>query len=46
MARKVGQVNEATGRVESRTVHRITEVEWPVTRVMTRRQRLARSLWG
>jgi hypothetical protein len=46
MAKKVGQVNEDTGRVETRRVRQVREVDWPVTRVTTRRQRIARSLWG
>jgi hypothetical protein len=46
MAKKVGQLNEDTGRVETRRVRRVKEVDWPVTRVDTRRKRIARSLWG
>ena len=46
MARTHGQVNEDTGRVEERRVRRVREVDWPVTVVKTRRQRIARKLWG
>lgn len=46
MAKKVGQVNENTGRVETRKVRKAKEVEFPVTYVTTRRQRIARNLWG
>ncbi|WP_199513899.1 hypothetical protein [Nucisporomicrobium flavum] len=46
MTKKVGQVNEDTGRVEQRTVRRIRQVDWPVTVVTSRRQRIARNLWG
>lgn len=45
MARKVGQVNE-DGRVETRKVKRVREVDWPVTVVDTRGKRIARKLWG
>jgi hypothetical protein len=37
MAKKVGQVNEKTGKVETGKVRRVKEVEWPVTHVTTRR---------
>lgn len=46
MAKTHGQVNEYTGRVETRTVRRVREVDWPVTRVDTRAKRIARGLWG
>jgi hypothetical protein len=46
MAKKVGQVNENTGRVETRKVGRVKVVDWPVTRNDTRAKRIARSLWG
>jgi hypothetical protein len=46
MAKKVGQVNENTGRVETGRVRRIKEVDWPVTRNDTRAKRIARKLWG
>jgi hypothetical protein len=46
MAKKVGQVNEKTGKVETGKVRRAKQVEWPVTHVTTRRQRIARNLWG
>lgn len=46
MAKKVGQVNEDTGRVEIRNVHRVRQRDWPVTIVDTRGKRLARKLWG
>jgi hypothetical protein len=46
MAKRVGQVNESTGRVEARKVRRIKEVDLPVTVVDTRAKRIARSLWG
>lgn len=44
MAKKVGQLNESTGRVESRKVRRVREVEFPVTTVTTRAQRIKRAL--
>lgn len=46
MAEKVGQVNENTGRVESRKVRRMREVDFPVTHVTTRAQRIKRALVG
>jgi hypothetical protein len=46
MAKKVGQVNEKTGKVETGKVRKVKEVEFPVTYVTTRRQRIARNLWG
>jgi hypothetical protein len=46
MAKKIGQVNEGTGRVESRKVARSREVEFPVTHVTTRAQRIKRALIG
>jgi hypothetical protein len=46
MAKKVGQVNEKSGKVETGKVSRIKEVEFPVTYVKTRTQRIARNLWG
>lgn len=46
MAKKVGQVNENTGRVETRKVRRVKEVAFPVTMNDTRAKRIARSLWG
>jgi hypothetical protein len=46
MAKKVGQVNEKTGKVETGKVRRVKQVEWPVTYVKTRRQRIARKMWG
>ncbi|MBW8792146.1 MAG: hypothetical protein JF597_00645 [Streptomyces sp.] len=46
MAKKIGQVNENTGRVETRKMRRTKEVDFPVTVVKTRAQRIARNLWG
>jgi hypothetical protein len=46
MATAHGQVNKYTGRVETRKVRRVREVDWPVTVVDTRAKRVARSLWG
>lgn len=43
--KKVGQVN-ANGRVETKKVRRVKEVDWPVTVVDTRAKRIARNLWG
>lgn len=46
MAKKVGQLNESTGRVESRKVGRAREVDFPITTVTTRVQRIKRALVG
>jgi hypothetical protein len=46
MAKKVGQVNENTGRVEMGRVRRIREVDWPVTVVDTRWKRFKRKAVG
>lgn len=46
MAKKVGQVNENTGRVEVRKVRRAKTGEIPWTVYDTRAKRIARSLWG
>ena len=46
MARTVGQVNESTGRVETRRVARVREIYWPVTRVDTRWKRFKRKAVG
>jgi hypothetical protein len=45
MAKNVGQVN-ANGRVETKKMRRVKEVDWPVTVVDTRAKRIARNLWG
>jgi hypothetical protein len=44
MAKRVGKVNEKTGKVETGKVRRVKEVEWPVTHVKTRTQRIMRKL--
>lgn len=45
--RTVGQVNEDTGRVEVRSVHRHKERAIPWTAgPRTRGQKIARALWG
>jgi hypothetical protein len=46
MAKEVGQVNEDTGRVETRRVRRVREVDFPVTRNDTRARRAKRWLVG
>lgn len=46
MAKKIGQVNENTGRVETRKVRRVREVNLPVTIVDTRLKRIIRNLVG
>jgi hypothetical protein len=46
MARKQGQVNEDTGRVETRKVRKAKEVDWPVTVVDTRWKRIKRAAVG
>lgn len=49
MARKktVGQFNEDTGKVETRSVTQVRTTAIPWTRgPQTRRQRIARALWG
>jgi hypothetical protein len=46
MAKKVGQVDVRTGRVETGRVRRVKEVDFPVTLVLTRRQRMMRNLIG
>uniref|UniRef100_UPI003F49894A hypothetical protein n=1 Tax=Actinoplanes sp. CA-151224 TaxID=3239904 RepID=UPI003F49894A len=52
MAKRVGEMRtNSYGEVTSRQVHtrkvgRIKEVDWPVTLVLTRGQRIARKLWG
>lgn len=46
MAKKVGQVNEDTGRVETRRVRRVREVDFPVTVVDTRWKRFKRKAVG
>jgi hypothetical protein len=46
MAKTHGQVNEDTGRVETRRVRRVREVDFPVTRVDTKAKKIARALWG
>lgn len=46
MAKKVGQVNESTRKVETGTPRKAREVPWPVTRVDTRGKKWARALWG
>lgn len=48
MARKTtqGQLNENTGRVESRPVRKAKEVDFPVTIVNTRAKRFWRNLAG
>jgi hypothetical protein len=46
MATTHGQVNENTGRVETRRVRRVKEVDWPVTRVDTGAKRIKRALVG
>jgi len=46
MAKRVGQVNEDTGRVEVRRVRRVKEVDFPVTIVDTRGKRFLRALKG
>jgi hypothetical protein len=44
MAKKVGQVNESTGRVETRRIGRTREVDFPVTIVDTRWKRFKRKV--
>jgi hypothetical protein len=46
MAKTHGQVNEDTGRVESRKVRRVREVDFPVTVVDTRWKRFKRAAVG
>lgn len=46
MAKRVGQVNEDTGKVESRSVRRIKQVDFPVTIVDTRWKRFKRAAVG
>jgi hypothetical protein len=46
MAKTHGQVNEDTGRVESRKVRRVREVDFPVTRVDTAWKRFKRAAVG
>jgi hypothetical protein len=46
MAKKIGQLNANTGRVETRKVRRVREVNFPVTLVLTRGQRIKRALIG
>lgn len=46
MAKKTGQVNENTGRVETRKTRRIREVDFPVTIVDTRVKRWIRNAVG
>lgn len=46
MARTHGQVNEDTGRVETRRVKRVREVDFPVTVVDTRWKRFKRAAVG
>lgn len=46
MAKTHGQVNEATGRVETRRVRRVKEVDFPVTVVDTAWKRFKRKAVG
>jgi hypothetical protein len=53
MAKTHGQVTDEwdgkgrfAGKVESRKVRKVKEVDFPVTVVNTRAKRIARSLWG
>jgi hypothetical protein len=46
MAKTHGQVNEDTGRVETRRVRRVREVDFPVTRVDTAWKRFKRAAVG
>jgi hypothetical protein len=46
MAKKVGQVNESTGRVETRRVKKAREADFDITIIDSRRKRIARNLWG
>lgn len=46
MAKTHGQVNESTGKIESRKVRGAKRVDFPVTIVDTRAKRIARNLWG
>lgn len=46
MAKKVGEIDEETGRFASKKMRRVREVDWPVTIVDTRAKRIKRSLWG
>lgn len=46
MARMQGQVNENTGRVETRRVRKARQADFTITRITTRGQRIRRNLWG
>ena len=46
MAKSVGQVNVSTGKVETRKVKKVKEVNLPITIVDTPAKRVARALWG
>jgi hypothetical protein len=45
MAKKIGQVNESTRKVETGKPRKVKEVPWPVTRVDTRWKKIRRALW-
>lgn len=46
MAKTQGQLNESTGRVETRRVEQAKEVDWPVTIADTRWKRIKRAAVG
>jgi hypothetical protein len=46
MAQRQGQVNENTGRVESKKVAKAKRGDFDITIIDTKAKRIARNLWG
>lgn len=46
MARRVGGLDEVSGRVTSKKMGRGRQVNFPITDNSTRGKRIARALWG